>query len=445
MAYVNLPESGMSAGIAKIVGKLQGKLSANVIAQTTQISDSFRVAGCPTLGKLDRLKNKQQNLNKSLSSINGRLNKFKKLPKTLKVPVKALKVIIKVISSLPIPQSVPPGFGIPINITVKYGDLLVKLKEMVNQIDEIITGIEAVLETPTSQLSAISDILSRTESAISSCQVSAQIQEDLNNGNINEDELKDLGLMDDDGITIFSTLGPLFVGNSTLDNSGNLSNIKRLGTQDEIDNGATDVVIAGTGTGKNGAFTESDLNNDQQGIDRAIKALTESLRKINDSNLGTGTGGQGGTGIGGQGGTGIGGQGGSGTGGQGGTGTGGQGGSGTGGQGGQGGSGIGGQGVGDTSQNAFKDNIKKLLDSLQNLTPKDKAAPGSFTYTAENGITYALEIEKDPTSPEIAPRRFGVARTLDEGVAVIKGQPSFSSDTDVLLDEVKFRLDNQLP
>lgn len=402
MAYVNLPESGMSAGIAKIVGKLQGKLSANVIAQTTQISDSFRVAGCPTLGKLDRLKNKQQNLNKSLSSINGRLNKFKKLPKTLKVPVKALKVIIKVISSLPIPQSVPPGFGIPINITVKYGDLLVKLKEMVNQIDEIITGIEAVLETPTSQLSAISDILSRTESAISSCQVSAQIQEDLNNGNINEDELKDLGLMDDDGITIFSTLGPLFVGNSTLDNSGNLSNIKRLGTQDEIDNGATDVVIAGTGTGKNGAFTKSDLNNDQQGIDRAIKALTESLRKINDSNLGTGTGGQGG-------------------------------------------SGTGGQGVGDTSQNAFKDNIKKLLDSLQNLTPEDKAAPGSFTYTAENGITYALEIEKDPTSPEIAPRRFGVARTLDEGVAVIKGQPSFSSDTDVLLDEVKFRLDNQLP
>ena len=394
MAYVNLPESGMSAGIAKIVGKLQGKLSANVIAQTTQISDSFRVAGCPTLGKLDRLKNKQQNLNKSLSSINGRLNKFKKLPKTLKVPVKALKVIIKVISSLPIPQSVPPGFGIPINITVKYGDLLVKLKEMVNQIDEIITGIEAVLETPTSQLSAISDILSRTESAISSCQVSAQIQEDLNNGNINEDELKDLGLMDDEGITIFSTLGPLFVGNSTLDNSGNLSNIKRLGTQDEIDNGATDVVIAGTGTGKNGAFTKSDLNNDQQGIDRAIKALTESLRKINDSNIGSGTGGQ---------------------------------------------------GVGDTSQNAFKGNIKKLLDSLQNLTPEDKAAPGSFTYTAENGITYALEIEKDPTSPEIAPRRFGVARTLDEGVAVIKGQPSFSSDTDVLLDEVKFRLDNQLP
>ena len=388
MAYVNLKESGMSAGIAKIVGKLQGKLAANVIAQTTEISDNFRSAGCPTLGKLDRLKNKQQNLNKSLSSINGRLNKFRKLPKALKLPVKALKVIIKVISALPIPLSIPPGFGLPANFPIKFGDLLVKMKEMITQIEVIITGVEAVLETPASQLSAISTVLSRTESAISSCQVSAQIEEDLKNGNLNKDELKDLGLMDDDEITIFSTLGPLFVGNSKLDSAGELSNTKVLGTQEDIDNGATNIVIAGTGTGKNGAFTRSDLNNDQAGINKAIKTLTDSLQKINDSNLGASN---------------------------------------------------------TSNKSSFKDNLKGLLDSLQNLTPKDKAEPGSFTYTAENGITYALEIEKDPTSPDIAPRRFGVARTLDEGVAVIKGQPSFSSDTDVLLDEVKFRLDNQLP
>jgi hypothetical protein len=388
MAYVNLQDSGMSAGIAKIVGKLQGKLAANVIAQTTEISDNFRSAGCPTLGKLDRLKNKQQNLNKSLSSINGRLNKFRKLPKALKLPVKALKVIIKVISALPIPLSIPPGFGLPANFPIKFGDLLVKMKEMITQIEVIITGVEAVLETPASQLSAISTVLSRTESAISSCQVSAQIEEDLKNGNLNKDELKDLGLMDDDEITIFSTLGPLFVGNSKLDSAGELSNTKVLGTQEDIDNGATNIVIAGTGTGKNGAFTRSDLNNDQAGINKAIKTLTDSLQKINDSNLGASN---------------------------------------------------------TSNDSSFKDNLKGLLDSLQNLTPKDKAEPGSFTYTAENGITYALEIEKDPTSPDIAPRRFGVARTLDEGVAVIKGQPSFSSDTDVLLDEVKFRLDNQLP
>lgn len=57
---------------------------------------------------------------------------------------------------------------------------------------------------------------------------------------------------------------------------------------------------------------------------------------------------------------------------------------------------------------------------------------------------YKLEIILDPNSPKIAPRRYAVARDR-RGVIMMKGQPSFSSSTDVLLDEIKFRIDNQLP
>jgi DNA repair ATPase RecN len=57
---------------------------------------------------------------------------------------------------------------------------------------------------------------------------------------------------------------------------------------------------------------------------------------------------------------------------------------------------------------------------------------------------YVLAIIQDPNSPAIAPRRYAVAKD-GRGVIVLKGQPSFSSSTDVLLDEVKFRIDNQLP
>lgn len=57
---------------------------------------------------------------------------------------------------------------------------------------------------------------------------------------------------------------------------------------------------------------------------------------------------------------------------------------------------------------------------------------------------YQLKIIQDPNSPKIAPRRYAVA--IDRrGIVVLKGQPSFSSSTDVLLDEIKFRIDNQLP
>lgn len=57
---------------------------------------------------------------------------------------------------------------------------------------------------------------------------------------------------------------------------------------------------------------------------------------------------------------------------------------------------------------------------------------------------YELIIVDDPNSPSIAPRRYAIAKDK-AGVIVLYGPSSFSSDTKVLLDEIKFRIDNQLP
>jgi hypothetical protein len=57
---------------------------------------------------------------------------------------------------------------------------------------------------------------------------------------------------------------------------------------------------------------------------------------------------------------------------------------------------------------------------------------------------YILAIIEDPNSPAIAPRRYAVAKD-NKGTVVLRGQSSFSSDTQILLDEIKFRIDNQLP
>lgn len=55
---------------------------------------------------------------------------------------------------------------------------------------------------------------------------------------------------------------------------------------------------------------------------------------------------------------------------------------------------------------------------------------------------YKLEIIQDPNSPKIAPRRYAIAKDR-RGIIVLRGESSFSSSTDVLLDELKFRIDNQ--
>jgi len=56
---------------------------------------------------------------------------------------------------------------------------------------------------------------------------------------------------------------------------------------------------------------------------------------------------------------------------------------------------------------------------------------------------YLIRIQQDPQSPSIAPRRFAVALN-QSNVVVLRGQPSFSSSTQVLIDEIKFRIDQLL-
>jgi len=65
-------------------------------------------------------------------------------------------------------------------------------------------------------------------------------------------------------------------------------------------------------------------------------------------------------------------------------------------------------------------------------------------YTSINGKTYTLKILNDPTSPDIAPRRQAVAFDY-RGIAVLRGPFSFAGSPSVLKDELKFRIDNQLP
>ena len=80
---------------------------------------------------------------------------------------------------------------------------------------------------------------------------------------------------------------------------------------------------------------------------------------------------------------------------------------------------------------------------IQNLNTQTQFTDSRFFHTGPTGIVYNLEILPDPESPSIAPRNFAIAREPG-GAVVLKGPKSFSSSIDVLLNEIKFRIDNQL-
>ena len=57
---------------------------------------------------------------------------------------------------------------------------------------------------------------------------------------------------------------------------------------------------------------------------------------------------------------------------------------------------------------------------------------------------YTIVIVEDPSSPNFAKRRFAQVEN-DKGVVLMRGPSSFSSSTRILIDEIKFRINNQLP
>lgn len=96
------------------------------------------------------------------------------------------------------------------------------------------------------------------------------------------------------------------------------------------------------------------------------------------------------------------------------------------------------------SESLSEEDRLALLNSLQSTSLEATEGISPVLYISPNGTPYTLQVILDPDSPQIAPRRQAIAKDT-RGIVVLKGQPSFSSSIKVLLDELKLRIDNQLP
>jgi len=355
MPYVNIPESQLLPAIAKILGKVEGEITSKVQNEAFKMATSIASKGCPA--SLGRLSNKVNGLNGGISKITDRISKFQKLPKALKAPVGGLKAAKNLILALPVPQAVPPGIGLPVNVTTKYADLLHLLKEFIKQISDDVEGLTILLKLPTFSLSFVTRRLSKISNAINVCKVENALKDILEKEELTFEEMVELGLISDDGSFITSDLSKRAVD---LDTYGSLS-VNEISEKTGL---SPDEVAQQLRDGNNLDPTD-DINNQ----------LLDILNKLE------------GTGL---------------------------------------------------------DGLRELLDDFNAEDDTSVADDDKYLHRGPNGELYRLVIKIDPESPSIAPRRFAVA--LDsEGVEILKGGKSFSSSVDILLDEIKFRIDNQLP
>ena len=405
MPYVNIPETNLPGGVAKIVGKMAGTLAEKISKAAAGMVGELR-AGLLSNARVAALRNKHNKLKSNISKIQRRVEKFNKMAKTLLKVITGLEVALKIILAIPIPQAFPHVYvgppGLPVSVSNKYADILHKIKELIKQIKDAITAILLICELPNFLLSFLTRMLDRMDNALKSMEIRIALEEELRAGRLKREELEKLGLLDENGVFIFSRLEAIFVGkegNDALKKACNLYTIDNYqfppfgrkgqyhGIIEKYKFVSKDVPPTVPFKSKaqlvklDGVSLQWDGERWKcYGEDEATKELEKKLKDIQDSNL----------------------------------------------------------------SKDIKDNIRSLLARLKDLNKQQEEDPNKWLHRGPNGTVYRLEILPDPDDPPIAPRHFAQAKNM-QGVVMLKGPKSFSSDVDVLLDEIKFRIDNQLP
>ena len=346
MPYVNIKESTIVNGVAKQVGAVQDIATSKVYDLVNDSIQKVRRNACPVLPEAVKLQQRVNQVQNSINGISVRINKFRKLADTILTLITLFKIILALVKKTPVPQSVPPGFGLPMGLSIVQADLLHKFKEKIKQGGDDAKGIIEVLKSPVDNVQMYGKILSRINIVTSGCRLEGVLKREVARGRITNERLQQLGIIRD-GKYIFSEIGQNLFSDLDFTRDVNLY-------ENNSANGP---------------------KNKQEIADNAENDLLGALEKLDKED------------------------------------------------------GL---------------DISDIFDAFKGETEQERLNNPDNFYTAANGEVYELKIRVDQNSPKIAPRRFAVA--IDKfGVEILKGPKSFSSSTKILIDELKFRLDNQLP
>lgn len=335
-------KASLSAIVASQVGTVRAALVVQVQKRIADILLKF-TTGCPEDKELQKIIRTRNSLLKQISAFKSRVQKLQTIANSINATVKAIKLLIKVITSIPLPTAIIPpmtgGLGVPVSLLTKYSETLIQLNKKLDKLideSEAITSIVSSIATP---LEIIEAKLKSIDFAIQECSIN-QTTEDT--GNV------------------------AFLGVETPPETLIEVENREIGTA--IDTFFTDKI------------TQYIDIEDAPPIDQTVEEyIMQAVGQLGTS-LQQGTSTQ------------------------------------------QGGS-------SNTSQQGVLNSRTPLIGFEQNLLD------GRIIYKG-----YELIIIQDPTSPKIAPRRYAVAKDRT-GVILLKGQPSFSSSVEILLDELKFRID----
>ena len=155
MEKTNLKEKiGVAIGRAKgnIVSKFKeskqvilNKMKAVILQVATgAITEKVSPSICE---RMDSVSSLQDRLNDFAGKIGDTATKLLGTAQRLLGPISRLLRIVNVVLSIPLPQSVPPGIGIPVSVTTALSNIRAKVNKIVEKITKIVQAIQTLVAT----------------------------------------------------------------------------------------------------------------------------------------------------------------------------------------------------------------------------------------------------------------------------------------------------------
>lgn len=161
-------QSNLPKYVALALGKLEAAAITYIMGKVNEILAKL-MNTCPPPKELEKL-------SKTINSLKGLMNKFdkqtgnlKKIPDAMVPAVIAGKVVVEILSHLPVPAAVPPGVGVPLGIIQAQSNTLVYTRKMVETLEADQKSINDLLKSTDGLFDPIKNKLTLIESLLAKC------------------------------------------------------------------------------------------------------------------------------------------------------------------------------------------------------------------------------------------------------------------------------------
>lgn len=158
-------------GVEKLIGAFVKRTVRNTVNVELAIDPLIKQLqkSCPDLNSIKKIIEQKNSLTQGLTQVQTTLTQLSTIGDQTLLGLQILDTSILIIKNLPLPTSVPPGVGIPVNVILKFGDTLEKLKLLVKAGKGTVSALVPTLNLINNSITKILDKLNTLEELITKC------------------------------------------------------------------------------------------------------------------------------------------------------------------------------------------------------------------------------------------------------------------------------------